>query len=236
MFLVGLTGGIASGKSTVSTMIREMGVPVIDADLIARQIVEPGKKAWGRIKEAFGPDILLETGEIDRPKLGSIVFNDAEKRRTINKITHPEIYGEIRRKVLHYLLQGEQFVVLDLPLLYESNKVTSYLFKTIVVTCDDELQLDRLMARNLYSEHEAISRIEAQMPLTRKCQMADFIIENSGSLEETRIQVEGIVRVLRASKRHIRNRVIMGFIILGVIIIILLLTYSYVFGSEETEV
>ncbi|XP_042880028.1 dephospho-CoA kinase-like [Penaeus japonicus] len=210
MFLVGLTGGIATGKSTVSLMIRELGVPVVDADLIARQIVEPGKKAWKKIREVFGEEILLESGEIDRAKLGAVVFSDIEKRRAINKITHPLIYSEIRSQIFKYLLKGEQFVVLDLPLLYESNKVTSYLYKTIVVACEDELQLERLMARNQFTEKEAIARIEAQMPLEKKCSMASIVIENSGSLANTRKQVEGIVRLLRSSKHHIYNRVVYG--------------------------
>ncbi|XP_071538363.1 dephospho-CoA kinase [Panulirus ornatus] len=210
MFLVGLTGGIATGKSTVSTMIQEMGIPVVDADLIARQIVEPGRKAWKMIQAAFGDEVFLDSGDIDREKLGKIVFSDKEKRRTINKITHPEIYGEIRRQVFHYFLKGEQFVVLDLPLLFESNKVASYLYKTIVVSCEDEIQLDRLMARKQFSEKEAIARIEAQMPLEKKCSMANIIIENSGSLGDTRKQVEDIIRLLRSSRHHIYNRVVYG--------------------------
>lgn len=210
MFLVGLTGGIASGKSTVSCMMKEMGVPVVDADLIARQVVEPGKRAWTKIQKAFGEEVFHESGEINRERLGQVVFTDMEKRRTINKITHPEIYREIQWQVLRYLLKGEQFVLLDLPLLYESNKCTGYLFKTIVVTCEDELQLERLMARNMYTEKEAIARIEAQMPLEKKCKMADFVIENSGTKEVTRKQVEDIVKYLRASRHHIYLRGVWG--------------------------
>ncbi|XP_042241042.1 dephospho-CoA kinase-like [Homarus americanus] len=230
MFLVGLTGGIGTGKSTVSAMIQEMGVPVIDADLIARQIVEPGKKAWKKIRETFGDEMFLESGELDRPKLSSLVFTDAEKRKTINKITHPEIYGEIRRQVFRYFLKGEQFVVLDLPLLFESNKVTSYLYKTIVVSCDDETQLERLMDRNQYTEKEAISRIEAQMPLEKKCNMADIIIENSGSLSNTRKQVEGIIKLVRTSNHHIYNRVVYGGGFMAVLVAILYLLIFHVIG------
>ncbi|KAG7158443.1 Dephospho-CoA kinase domain-containing protein-like [Homarus americanus] len=223
MFLVGLTGGIGTGKSTVSAMIQEMGVPVIDADLIARQIVEPGKKAWKKIRETFGDEMFLESGELDRPKLSSLVFTDAEKRKTINKITHPEIYGEIRRQVFRYFLKGEQFVVLDLPLLFESNKVTSYLYKTIT-------QLERLMDRNQYTEKEAISRIEAQMPLEKKCNMADIIIENSGSLSNTRKQVEGIIKLVRTSNHHIYNRVVYGGGFMAVLVAILYLLIFHVIG------
>ncbi|XP_045616933.2 dephospho-CoA kinase [Procambarus clarkii] len=226
MFLVGLTGGIATGKSAVSAMIHGMGIPVVDADLIARQIVEPGKKAWKKIRAAFGDEVFLDSGEIDREKLSKVVFSDAEKRKTINKITHPEIYSEIRRQVFRFLLKGENFVVLDLPLLYESNKVTPYLYKTIVVACDDEVQLERLMARNQYTEKEAISRIEAQMPLEKKCSMADIIIENSGSLEATRKQVVDIVNLLRSSKQHIYNRLYAGgFVAATLIIVYVLLVY-----------
>ncbi|XP_064098003.1 dephospho-CoA kinase-like [Macrobrachium nipponense] len=225
MFLVGLTGGIATGKSTVSSMMKDMGVPVVDADLIARQIVEPGKRAWKKIREVFGDEVFLDSGEIDRPKLGAIVFSDAEKRRALNKITHPDIYSEIRGQVLKHFLRGEQFVILDLPLLYESNKVSNYLYKTIVVSCDDEMQLERLLERNQYSEKEAIARIEAQMPLERKCQLADIIIENSGSIAETRKQVEGIIKLLRSSNHHIYNRVLYGGFFIALLAGILVLVY-----------
>ncbi|XP_037800029.1 dephospho-CoA kinase-like [Penaeus monodon] len=230
MFLVGLTGGIATGKSTVSLMMKELGVPVVDADLIARQIVEPGKKAWKKIRQVFGEEVFLESGEIDRAKLGAVVFADIEKRRAINKITHPLIYSEIRYQVFKYLLKGEQFVVLDLPLLYESNKVTSYLYKTIVVACEDEIQLERLLTRNQYTEKEAIARIEAQMPLEKKCSMADIIIENSGSLANTRKQVEGIVRLLRSSNYHIYNRVVYGGMLLAFISLAIFLLYWFCLG------
>lgn len=225
MFLVGLTGGIATGKSTVSSMMKDMGVPVVDADLIARQIVEPGKRAWKKIREVFGDEVFLDSGEIDRTKLGAIVFSDAQKRRALNKITHPDIYSEIRGQVLKHLLRGEQFVVLDLPLLYESNKVSNYLYKTIVVSCDDEMQLERLLDRNQYTEKEAIARIEAQMPLERKCLLADIIIENSGSIAETRKQVEGIIKLLRSSKHHIYNRVLYGGFFIALLAGILVLVY-----------
>ncbi|XP_045127747.1 dephospho-CoA kinase-like [Portunus trituberculatus] len=228
MFLVGLTGGIASGKTTVSDMMREMGVPVVDADLIARQVVEPGKRAWSKIKAAFGDEVFHESGEVNRERLGQVVFADMEKRRIINKITHPEIYREIQWQVIHYLCKGEQFVVLDLPLLYESNKCTNYLFKTIVVTCEDELQLERLVSRNSYTEKEAIARIEAQMPLERKCKMADFVIENSGSKQSTRKQVEDIVKYLRSSRHHLYLRGVWGGgLVVVVAVVVGLFIYFY---------
>ncbi|XP_069954325.1 dephospho-CoA kinase [Cherax quadricarinatus] len=230
MFLVGLTGGIATGKSTVSAMIRDMGIPVVDADLIARQIVEPGKRVSKKIRAEFGDEVFLDSGELDRVKLGKVIFSDATKRKIINKITHPEIYSEIRRQVIFNFLKGEQFVVLDLPLLYESNKVAPYLYKTIVVTCDDEMQLERLMARNQFTEKEAISRIEAQMPLDKKCSMADIIIENSGSIEATRKQVEGIIKLLRSSNHHIYNRAVYGGGFLAIVSVIVYFLLVYVMG------
>jgi len=200
---VGLTGGIATGKSTVSTMFKELGVPVVDADLIARQIVEPGKKAWKKIKETFGEDILLETGEIDRPKLNALIFADPENRRKINEITHPEIFGTIRWEVIKYFFKGEQFVLLDLPLMFEGwHRWFQWIDKSIVVSCEDEVQLERLMKRDNYTEKEAISRIEAQMPLEEKCKQADIVIMNSYTLLETRTQVEEHVKLLRASDRR----------------------------------
>ncbi|KAG0719984.1 Dephospho-CoA kinase domain-containing protein [Chionoecetes opilio] len=229
MFVVGVSGGIATGKSTVTAIMKEMGVPLVDADVIARQIVEPGRRAWTKIKTAFGEEVFLESGEINREALGKMVFSDAEKRKIINKITHPEIYREIQWQVLRQFLRGEQFVVLDLPLLFENEKFASYLYKTIVVACEDEIQLDRLMARNGYTQKEAIARIETQMPLEQKCKMASFVVENSGSQAATRVQVEGIVKYLRSSRQHLYLRAVWGgglALVLGLIVALLMYIYS----------
>jgi len=233
MFIVGLTGGIATGKSTVSAMFQELGAPVVDADLIARQIIEPGKKAWKKIKETFGEDILLESGEVDRPKLNAVIFSDSENRQKINKITHPEIFKAIKWEVIKYCLKGEPFVILDLPLMFEGwHRWMGWIEKTIVVSCEDEVQLERLMKRNNYTEKEAITRIEAQMPLEEKCEKADIIIENSYSLLDTRKQVEEHMKLLRASKKHIEIRLTyFSYIFAFLAIIAAIIYYTYYYES-----
>ncbi|KAF2366203.1 Dephospho-CoA kinase [Trinorchestia longiramus] len=191
-------------------MLVELGVPVVDADLLAREVVEMGTPAYKRIQEEFGPDVFQPSGELDRGKLGALIFTDVEKRKLINSITHPEIYSKMKQQVFKHFLNGEQMVVLDLPLLFETGSALPYVYKTIVVNCDADEQLKRLQARGGYTEMQAKDRIESQMPLTLKTSRADFVVENTDSHKYTRQQVEDIVRTLRASKRHIRNRVLLG--------------------------
>ncbi|CAF93146.1 unnamed protein product [Tetraodon nigroviridis] len=133
MFLVGLTGGIASGKSSVSSMLRELGCPIIDADVVARKVVEPDTPAYSRIVHHFGPEILLENGEIDRQKLGHLIFASVEKRKLLNSITHSEIQKEMLKEILFYFIRGYRYVVLDVPLLFETRRLTKFLNHTVVV-------------------------------------------------------------------------------------------------------
>jgi len=207
MFIVGLTGGIASGKSTVSKIMTEMGVDIIDGDLIARQVVKPGTKAWTQIKEKFGDEVIQENGEIDRSKLAQIIFGNEDKRKLLNSITHPEIYKQIYKQLFLFLLVGKQFVVLDFPLLYETGKIVKYLYKVIVVHCSREQQIERLMARNNYSVEESVQRINSQMSLEEKCRMCDLVIDNSKGVVETRKQVERIVNELKSSYAHWKIRI-----------------------------
>lgn len=211
MFLVGLTGGIATGKSSVAAVFREFGVPVVDADQIARKVVEPGKPAWHKIRKEFGSEIFLDTNELDRSKLGDLIFKDVEKRKKLNAITHPDICKEIYWQTLKYLLQGHQFIVMDLPLLFETGHMLNYLHKIIVVTCEEDLQLQRLMERTGFTEAKAKLRIAAQMPLEKKMEMANFVIENSGSERDTRQQTIKIINVLKASRYHWKLRFLVGF-------------------------
>lgn len=211
MFLVGLTGGIATGKSTVSAVFREHGVPVIDADEIARKVVEPGRPAWHKIMKEFGPDVFLDSGELNRTRLGDLIFNDIKKRKILNSITHPQIYKEIYWQTLKYLFQGHPFIVLDLPLLFETGHMLNYLHKVIVVTCEEELQLQRLMKRTGFDEAKAKVRIAAQMPLERKVDKANFVIENSGGEASTRQQTIKVINVLKSSKQHWKIRFLVGF-------------------------
>lgn len=188
---VGLTGGIASGKSTVSAILREHDIPVIDADIIAREVVEPGKEAYNQIVKRFGRDILGEDGTLNRSALGEIVFNDEQKRQQLNAIVHPAVRKEMLSKRDHYL-QNERNVILDIPLLFESN-LTHLVDKVLLVYVDEEVQLKRLIERNGFSEREALARIKAQDPLKDKVAKSDEIINNNGSKEETRKKVTHII-------------------------------------------
>ncbi|AAP28517.1 MULTISPECIES: dephospho-CoA kinase [Bacillus] len=191
--VIGLTGGIASGKSTVSQMFRELSIPVIDADIIAREVVEKGKPAYNKIVEVFGTEVLQEDGELDRPKLGSVVFYNEEKRLQLNKIVHPAVREEMNRQKEMYIKEGMQAVVLDIPLLFES-KLTSLVDRVLVVAVKPHTQLERLMKRNNFSEEEATARIQSQMPLEEKVKNADEVINNDGTIMGTKTQLQAILK------------------------------------------
>ncbi|XKL67842.1 hypothetical protein PGB90_003333 [Kerria lacca] len=227
MFIVGLTGGIATGKSTVSDIFKEHGIPVIDADVIARKVVEPGRKAWKGLKQAFGNEIFHENGQLNRDALGDIIFDNATNRKKLNEITHPEIYKEIVWSTIKCFFQGHQFVVMDLPLLFETAYMLEYIYKIIVVTCEEDLQLQRLMERSRISESKAKIKIASQMSLESKCEKADFVVENSSSSKDTRDQVIRIIENLRASKHHWKIRFIVGLLSTGFLSIITLMGYVF---------
>lgn len=191
--VIGLTGGIASGKSTVSNMLEELNITVVDADIEARLAVEKGEPAYQKIIGEFGYDILLDNEEIDRQKLGSLIFHDAEKRQLLNSIVHPEVRNRMNNKIESAVKGGEQVVVLDIPLLFES-KLTHMVEKTILVYVDRDVQLKRLMERNSLSLAEAEARINSQMPLSEKVALADAVIDNNGSLDETKKQLSEILK------------------------------------------
>jgi dephospho-CoA kinase len=198
--VIGLTGGIASGKSTVSAMFTDMGIPVIDADIEARLAVEPGEKAYNDIVSHFGTDILEDDRTINRPKLGEIIFNNEEKRLLLNSIVHPAVRERMAQKRKQAEAADEKAVVLDIPLLFES-KLTELVEKIIVVYVDEQTQLERLMKRNGFSEEEASARIKSQMPLKDKVSLADAVIDNSGSIEQSKQQLMVILtewEILRA--------------------------------------
>jgi dephospho-CoA kinase len=186
--IIGLTGGIASGKSTVARMIQDMDIPLIDADVEARKVVEKGEKAYLQIIEAFGSEVLKATGDIDRVKLGSIVFHDEDKRLQLNAIVHPAVRESMNDEKVKYVDLGNSVVVLDIPLLFES-KLTNMVDKTILVYVDAEVQLNRLMSRNQLIESEAMARIKSQMPLIEKIKLADAVIDNNGTINDTQTQL-----------------------------------------------
>ncbi|MEH7379697.1 dephospho-CoA kinase [Bacillus sp. JJ1533] len=190
---IGLTGGIASGKSTVSQMFKEAGIVVIDADVIARKVVEVGEEAYEQIVESFGKDILLPDMSIDRPKLGSVVFFSEEKRLLLNSIVHPAVRKQMLKEREAHIKNGEETVVLDIPLLFES-KLTSLVDRTLLVYVDYGIQLARLMNRNNLNKEEAEARIHSQMPLKDKIQLSDAVIDNNGTIEKTKDQFHEICK------------------------------------------
>jgi len=187
--IIGLTGGIATGKSTVSSMIETFDIPIIDADQIAREVVEPGKESYHEIVRAFGEKILRDDQTLNRKKLGEIIFKDQKKRKLLNNIVHPAIRKEMVLKRDYYVHLGVKSVVLDIPLLFESN-LTTYVHKTIVVYVHKSIQLKRLMKRDCFSKKEAVQRINSQMPMSEKIKMADVVIDNSYTKENTLQQIK----------------------------------------------
>ncbi|KAK1560087.1 hypothetical protein Q3G72_021956 [Acer saccharum] len=183
MRIVGLTGGISSGKSTVANLFKANEIPVVDADLVARDVLKRGTGGWKKVVTTFGEDILLANGEVDRPKLGQIVFSDPDKRQLLNRLLAPYISTGIFMEILKLWIKGCKVIVLDVPLLFEA-KMDKWTKPIIVVWVDPEIQLQRLMARDRTSEEDAKNRINAQMPLDIKRTKADIVIDNNGSLDD----------------------------------------------------
>lgn len=195
---IGLTGGIACGKSTVSAMLTELGAHIVDADRVAREVVLPGEPALQAIVEKFGQAVLSEDGTLNRPVLGSIVFGQAERLRELEAITHPAIRKRMREQMEQAeRLEADPIVVADIPLLYETGQQSSYA-GVIVVYVPHEVQRERLMNRNGLAAEEAERRIGLQMDIEKKRSMADWVIDNSGTLEETRKQVQQLWERLRS--------------------------------------
>jgi len=196
MRVFGLTGGIASGKSTVSDLVRAQGVPVIDSDQVAREVVASGTPGLVAVRQAFGPGVLKEDGTLDREALGKRVFSDSDARARLNAILHPLIQAATAEQVLELSARGEPLAILDIPLLYEVRDPAQF-EGVIVVYVDPATQLERLMVRNGYSRDEAEARIASQLPIQEKARRATFVIDNSGTRNETIAQVALLVGRLR---------------------------------------
>ncbi|WP_018921697.1 dephospho-CoA kinase [Salsuginibacillus kocurii] len=186
--IIGLTGGIGSGKSTVASMLQEQGFPLVDADQIARVIVEPGEPAYEQIVEAFGTSVLHIDGSLNRKALGTVVFKSSDKREILNQIMHPAIRSRMIEEKEKWLDEGYEHVVYDLPLLIE-NELFFMVDKVLLVYVDEKVQLERLTERDQAGEEEAKQRLNAQMPLVDKIEHADAFIDNNGSKEETERQL-----------------------------------------------
>ncbi|TCS83561.1 dephospho-CoA kinase [Tepidibacillus fermentans] len=189
--IIGLTGGIGSGKSTVAKLFRKYGVPVVDVDLIAREVVEPGKEAWRKIIEHFGEKILLPNQQIDRKKLGNIIFQDEKERKILNEITHPIIIRTAIENAKE-LEKKNSYVIVDIPLLFESKREKLF-DQIIVVYVPFAIQLKRLMKRDQISKEEAIRKMKSQIDLEEKKKKADIVIYNDKGIEQTEEQVVKII-------------------------------------------
>jgi dephospho-CoA kinase len=187
--LVGLTGGIASGKSLACRIFRELGAHIVDADQLSRDVVRPFSPAWKEVVEAFGEEILSRDSEIDRPRLAEIIFADEERRRRLETILHPRIADETARRVEELKKKyPDGIIIVDAALMIEVEMHENF-EKLVVVFVDEETQARRLMERDLLGKADAYRRINAQMPLTRKIEFADYVIDNNGSPEHTKKEV-----------------------------------------------
>lgn len=200
MITLGLTGGIACGKSTVSSYLRELGAPIVDADAIAIALAAKGQPIYNAFVEHFGPEIaLLEDGSLNRAAIGEMVFRDAEERRWMDSVTHPIIKGEVENHLRRLAEQGAEIAVIDVPLLFEVGW-EDICDGVWVVSVSPQVQLERLIKRNGLSEQLARDRINSQMSLAEKSRLADRVIDNSGTNEETRSLVLEAWERLNAAK------------------------------------
>jgi dephospho-CoA kinase len=187
--VIGLTGGIASGKSTISAKLKELGAAVIDGDILARDVVRKGEIAYNRIVQCFGADILLPSGAINRKKLGSIVFADKEKLALLNNITHPEIINRMKKRIQELKAEGVKAIVVDAAMLIETG-LYEYMDIVWVVAVDRETQIKRLIERDRFDYREAENRINSQLTDEARKKYADVIIDNSRPIEEVGKRLE----------------------------------------------
>ena len=192
--IIGLTGGIVSGKSTVALMFKDLGAKIVDADKLGHSVILPHEPAWEKIVKIFGKDVLQNDLTIDREKLGKIVFANQSLLKKLNDITHPEITKIIKKEIdslKNKTYNQKKILIIDAALIYEA-KIDRLMDKIIVVYIDEDEQIKRLIKRNNLSKDEALQRIKSQMPMKEKVKMADYVIDNSNSLDKTKKQVEKI--------------------------------------------
>jgi dephospho-CoA kinase len=200
--LLGVTGGIASGKTTVARMLEQLGARLIDFDLLSRVVVEPGKPAWRDITAYFGERVLLQDKTLDRKKIAEIVFRDCEKRGKLESFIHPRIYEEFGRLVKEYTAKDLNIIIqVVVPLLLEA-KLQHLFHKILLVYVPEEIQIERVMRRDHVSREMAVNMLSSQLPIEGKRGYADFIIDNSGSLEETKRQVKEVWKKLKKNQKE----------------------------------
>jgi dephospho-CoA kinase len=196
--LIGLTGGIASGKSTVAAILRRFGAATINADELSRDVVRPGQEAWQEIVDTFGAQVLQDDQTLDRKKLRKIVFEDREARRKLEAIIHPRVRSLAERRVRELAAAGRSIIVYEVPLLFE-NQIHLWLRPVILVACDTTTQKTRLQKRDRLTDAEVQQHLEAQMSLEDKRKLADYVIDNNGSLEELERQVRAVLQKIQAT-------------------------------------
>lgn len=201
MIIAGLTGGIASGKSTVSRFLSDSGAQVIDADIIAREVVKQGTPGYNAILASFGEAILLPDGDIDRKQLGEIIFNDPDKKARLDAIVHPLVFERSAEMIAHIAAQTpDAVVIMDIPLLLEAG-MGSDLAEVIVVYVPEALQLKRLMIRDGIDKQAAMARIRSQMPIEEKRRRATVVIDNSSTLSDSRRRAMAVFKRLKQKSK-----------------------------------
>ena len=197
---IGLTGGIASGKSTASQIIRGLGITVIDADHIAHEVVSIGSVGLERVRLAFGPGVLNSDGSLNRKELGNKIFSDKNSRDLLESILHPLIQAEVQKQKSQSEKNGEEIVFYDVPLLFEKN-LQSQFDDTVLITCSEKTQIERMRSRNGYAEDEALARLSSQLPLSEKEKMATVIIQNEGTFDDLKNEIEKYI-LTKTRKSH----------------------------------
>lgn len=196
--LVGLTGGIASGKTTVAKILQQLGAAVVDADALAREVVEPGHDAWREIVDTFGVEILQSDRTLDRQKLRAVIFNNTTARKKLESIIHPRVRALAEERIRQHAAAGAEIVIYEVPLLFEG-RLHEWLRPVVLVACDDAVQKQRLRQRDGLSAEEAQKHIDAQMSLEEKRRLADYVIENNGDLKDLQWQVEAVLKQIKAT-------------------------------------
>ena len=200
---IGLTGGIGSGKSTVARRFAELGASIYSADEIARRALEPGEACYQSVIDAFGASILSDDGRIDRKALAAIVLSDEQKRKQLNEIIHPFVIEQLFSRAKNELSGREHAVaIFDIPLLFESG-LDAQMDRTVVVACNEEERVRRILERDRVLPEHALARIRAQMPEEERRQRADYVLENNGSLDDLIRQVDTLYNLLKAEEPRI---------------------------------
>jgi len=197
MKVIGLTGSIGSGKSAVSRFLAELGAIVIEADKLGHQAYMPGTEAWRKVVATFGKQITDADGNIDREKLGKIVFGDSKARERLNRIMHPKIYGMIQARLEEHRKQGTEIVVVEAPLLLEADWA-SLVDEVWMTTASEATILKRLKERRKLSEYESLARLRSQLPLGKRLNQADVVIDTEGTLEELKVKIKILWQKLQA--------------------------------------